>query len=115
LMRHAGGMSSGYAEARDHVLPASLSELAGPTSGVVSLPVRLHWGPDNSYDLGDDGETAVMYERVVREAHHREDLGAYLEAGRLRTLWPRLVLPPVVRRLWESRFPELRESRSVAA
>lgn len=96
-------------------MPTSLSELTGPTSGVVMLPVRLHWGPDNRYDLGDDGDAAVMYERVIREAHRVEDLTAYLDADRLRRLWSRLVLPPAVRSLWQSRFPELHDSSSAAA
>ncbi|SEG72469.1 hypothetical protein SAMN04489712_1103 [Thermomonospora echinospora] len=96
-----------YAVSRPYIVPESLAELAGPTSGVVKLPAHLDWSEQHVYDLGDPAQAGLMYERVIREASSSRDLAAYLNAGMLDRLWNRLYLPPQVRRLWESRFPGL--------
>jgi hypothetical protein len=106
---------SRYTKARRYALPGTLAELRGPTHGVVSLPTRLHWGPDNRYDLADATDTAVMYERVIREAAGAHDLAEHLDAATLRRLWPELVIPREVRAAWEARFPELRHRQAGAA
>jgi hypothetical protein len=109
---HDGGMSRqpvGYA-ARPYAVVAALTDLSGPTSGTVCLPRRLDWGPTRTFDLDDAGDTAVMYETVLRESRRVEDLRAYLDAATLRSLWRALILPAPLRALWEARFPELRSA-----
>ena len=98
---------SRYAEAKPYALPTSLSELTGPTSGTVVLPRHIDWGPAYVYDLADVSDTAVMYERVIREAQDADDLAAFLDATTLLRLWPRLIIPQPARQQWEARFIEL--------
>jgi hypothetical protein len=95
----------GYAAVRPHVVPESLEELAGPTSGEVLLPTRLDWGPERSYRLDVTADTRLLYERVIREALRVEDLRAYLNRDLLVQLWPDLFLPLQLRALWEQAFP----------
>ncbi|WNM32738.1 hypothetical protein RKE30_21180 [Streptomyces sp. Li-HN-5-11] len=80
----------------------------------MSLPTRLHWGPDNRYDLADNGDTAVMYERVIREAVTAQDLADHLDADTLQRLWHHLIIPREVRDQWQARFPELDTSQDGA-
>jgi hypothetical protein len=56
-----------------------------------------------------------MYETVLREATSPDDLARWLDGPTLVRLWPELVLPPQVRQLWETRFPQLAASRWSAA
>jgi hypothetical protein len=80
------------------VLVAShLAMLQGPGSGTVTLPVSLQWSGDG---------TAT----VLREAGEPGDLQAWLNAGLLVELWPRLVLPRSVRAAWEEQHPVLSEA-----
>ncbi|QDY78204.1 hypothetical protein [Streptomyces qinzhouensis] len=106
---------SRYADARLYVVPESLEELGGPTSGAVRLPRHIDWGPAYEYELADSADLAVMYERVLREARSREDLQTYLDGSTLWRLWGHLVLPAPLRTLWEGRFPELAARRVAAA
>jgi hypothetical protein len=92
---------------RPYVAADSLTELTGPTSGVIVLSRRLNWGPPRAYDLSDDADTALMYEAVLNEARRAEDVRRYLNGPTLQRLWGRLVLPPQVRTLWEQHIPEL--------
>ncbi|MES9538007.1 MULTISPECIES: hypothetical protein [unclassified Actinomadura] len=96
-----------YADSRPYVIPGSLAELTGPTSGMVELPTHLDWSEQHVYDLNDPAQTRLMYERVLREAISQRDLALYLNAEVLRRLWGRLFLPVRVRLLWESAFPAL--------
>lgn len=96
-----------YSEQRPYVVADSLELLLGPTDGVVELPMRLDWSEQRSYDLADARQLNLMYERVLREATHVEDLRRYLNGPKLRAVWRRLFLPQRVRSLWEDRFPEL--------
>lgn len=105
-VRHPWCMSR-YAAARPYALSLSLAELGGPTGGVVRLPRHIDWGPDYSYDLTDEADLVVMYERVIRDAQTAEDLATFLDAGILRRLWPTLFIPVPARLQWEGRFPEL--------
>ncbi|WP_230688768.1 hypothetical protein ACN26Y_25150 [Micromonospora sp. WMMD558] len=56
-----------------------------------------------------------MYEGVLREATAPADLTRWLDGATLQRLWPALVMPPQVRRLWEAQFPELANTRRHAA
>ncbi|MGI5521855.1 hypothetical protein ACQEUX_13010 [Micromonospora sp. CA-259024] len=112
-----GGAPAGsrYADQRPYVIADRLDDLQGPTSGEVSLNRRLDWSGRARYDLSSQRRLASMYETVLREATAREDLSRWLDGATLLRLWPSLVLPPQVRRLWEARFPELANARRPAA
>jgi hypothetical protein len=97
-----------YEERRPWTVPDSLDELSGPTHGIVRLPHHLDWSEQRVYNLDDPAELALMYERVIRESMKTDDLNRYLDRTSLRAVWRRMFLPRTVRRLWESRFPELR-------
>lgn len=98
---------SAYAERRPYAVPESLGDLAGPRHGWITLPPGLGWTGRTDYNLDDEADRAVLYERVLVEAPTAEVLSAVLEGQLLRSLWHRLFLPFPVRRLWEARFGEL--------
>jgi hypothetical protein len=105
---------SRYAAAKPYAVPMSLADLSGPTKGIVRLPRHIDWGPDYGYDLADEADLAVMYERVIRESQTAGDLAAFLEATTLRRLWPNLIIPAPARIKWEVRFPELARRAAAA-
>ncbi len=98
---------SRYAEAKPYAVPRSLSDLTGPTGGTVVLPRHIDWGPAYVYDLADESDLALLYERVIREAQTPDDLTAFLDGATLRRLWPTLIVPRPARARWEARFEEL--------
>jgi hypothetical protein len=98
---------SRYQDQRHFVVPATLDELCGPTSGVVVLDGHLDWSPNPSYDLDDPGDVRLMYQIVLREASTVADLRRYLDGATLRRLWPTLHLIERLRSLWETNHPEL--------
>ncbi|QDZ43557.1 hypothetical protein FQV43_05930 [Corynebacterium sp. sy039] len=83
----------------------------GPTSGVVKLPNYLDWHSNKGYDL-DAGIPRIktLYRTVLREALKVEDL-KYLNHTLLRQIWGSIRIPPVLRELYETKFPELRDVR----
>jgi hypothetical protein len=88
---------------------AELSELHGPVTGTVRLPLWLFWSaPDHEFDLGDGDMRRWLYQTVLREAASPEDLDGYLDGDTLVALWPDLWLPRGVRQAWEDRHPVLR-------
>ncbi len=87
--------------------PRRLTDLTGPSSGVVELPITIDWGPRRRYDLGAEADRRIVYERVLREAADAEEVGRYVNGAILVDVWSRLWLPQRVRRAWEQRFPEL--------
>uniref|UniRef100_UPI0026AFA9AB hypothetical protein n=1 Tax=Micromonospora yangpuensis TaxID=683228 RepID=UPI0026AFA9AB len=93
---------------------SSLDELRGPVTGTVELPHRLFWQPDRRIDLDEPGLLAWMYETVLTEAAHSDELRAWLHGPTLIGLWPQLYLPRGVRRAWEEHHPALR-AREIAA
>jgi hypothetical protein len=93
---------------RPAVVVPDLSELLGPTSGIVELPHRLFWQPDRHVDLDAPGLLAWMYETVLTEAVQVAELRTWLHGPTLARLWPQLYLPRGVRRAWEQRHPVLR-------
>lgn len=107
---HTGGMDRAlnYANIRPYAVPSTLEELTGPASGVVVLPGWLDWSPQRSYNLSDPAALRVMYEQVIQEGRE-QDLRAFLNAKLLARVWPELILPVRVRRLWEARFARLRD------
>ena len=100
---------------RTAVVAESLADLHGPTTGQVTLPLRMFWGPEPTFDLGVTGMREWMYRTVLREASSPGELAEFLDADTLVALWPDLYLPKGVRRAWEERHPRLREAAAVAA
>ncbi|MEU0041062.1 hypothetical protein [Streptomyces sp. NPDC006333] len=78
--------SSRWAPAEEQ-LPADLAELAGPTEGVVELPLHLAWSGLRALDLGDEKLLLGMY-RIVLLAGRYEDYARYLDAALLVAHWP---------------------------
>lgn len=86
--------------------PAALSSLRGPSRGVLSVPLTVHWGPSRSFDLNEPGQRRMVYQALVREGSS-EVQEALLNAGLLVEEWGGLMLPARCRALWEERFPVL--------
>ncbi|NJQ00081.1 hypothetical protein [Streptomyces zingiberis] len=105
---------SRYAATRTYAVPESPGELAGPTTGTVTLPRHIDWGPHHEYDLADEADLLLLYERVIREAQSSADLRAHLDAGLPRRCWNELFLPTPVRVARQARFPELSPAAAAA-
>ncbi|WP_306207029.1 hypothetical protein [Actinoplanes sp. RD1] len=97
------------------VVAGTLTELAGPESGLVELPLRLWWNPQRTFDLGQHTMLLWMYENVLREAIRVGELRDHLHGPTLVRVWPELNLPRAVRRAWEERHPALRRAVTRAA
>jgi hypothetical protein len=100
-----------YCAHRPYMVVNRLSDLVGPRHGVVALPLRMDWSQQRRYDLDRDGDRRLLYETVLNEALHLEDLRGLLNEDLLVDLWPSLWLPRRIRDLWESRFPQLSARR----
>lgn len=95
-----------YQDIKPYDVPASLGALQGPSSGVVTLPLDVYWGPDPDADLDTVSGVTKAYQAILREG--ASDLQeALLNRDVLLRTWGELLLPVRVRSLWESRFPEL--------
>lgn len=92
-------------------IPASLSDLHGPTEGTVSLPLHLCWSGPTRYDVTQFNQRLRLYQIVIAEGEV-DDLQAFLDAGHLMTVWPMLrrLLHQRYVRPWEERFPQLAEA-----
>ena len=112
--RPADGYAS-YGSHKQYVVAERLDDLRGQTEGTVNLPQHLDWSGNASYDLDKPARLASMYRTVLNEASSTDDLRAWIDGRLLVQLWPTLWLPPQLRRLWESRFPELALLRAEAA
>jgi hypothetical protein len=103
-----------YGDRKPYVVADHLDDLRGPTSGTVTLPGHLDWSGDATYELEKPARLASMYRTVLNEAGSADDLHTWLDARMLIQLWRTLWLPAQVRRLWESRFPELTSQPALA-
>jgi hypothetical protein len=103
-----------YGDRKPYAVADRLDDLRGPTRGTVTLPPHLDWSADASYDLGKPARLASMYRTVLNEAASADDLKSWIDGRILRQLWSTLWLPAAVRRLWESRFPELTAQPALA-
>jgi hypothetical protein len=97
------------------LVAGDLTDLRGPVSGMVELPIWLFWYPDRSFDLDDPATLRWMYQTVLREASRPEDLTTFLNGDTLVALWPDLFLPRGVRQAWEDRYPVLHAASATAA
>jgi hypothetical protein len=97
---------------RPVIVVGSLSDLRGPTGGLVELPQRLFWsGAERVFDLGDGDRLLEMYEAVFDAARTEADLAEHLDGETLARVWPGLALSPRTRRVWEEAHPELADHR----
>ena len=93
-----------------------LADLRGPANGAVVLPLRLYWSPaGHVFDLDDPFTLRSMYQVVLGEAIHAEELTTYLNRDTLLAVWPDLYLPKGIRQAWEERHTALRAARAAAA
>lgn len=100
-----------YADHRPYPAPpSSLTELHGPTAGVIELPIAIDWGPRRTYDLAKDADRRIVYEVVLQEATSTDELAQYIDGMLLTEVWARLWLPRRVRDAWQERFPQLDRS-----
>lgn len=109
-----GTAYASYGDRKPYVVAERLDDLCGPTEGTVTLPQHLDWSGNASYDLDKPARLASMYRTVLNEASSIDDLRAWIDGRLLERLWPTLWLPAQVRRLWESRFPQLASLRALA-
>lgn len=86
--------------------PRSLAALRGPASGILEVPLSVHWGPRRTFNLDDPRDTHAAYRAIIREGTTaiQEEL---LNAEVLQRLWPELMLPQRCRLTWEEHFPDL--------
>ena len=56
--------------------PMNLDELRGPSTGAVSLPPWVRWGPDSTFDLESQGDTVAAYQAVIQEGRFSELVSA---------------------------------------
>ncbi|MEU3369606.1 hypothetical protein ACFYM2_19270 [Streptomyces sp. NPDC006711] len=97
-------------------LPARLEDLAGPSSGVVELPLHVVWSGRSTYSLAGPKSRMSLYRTVLAEGQ-RQDLIDFLHRDLLIAQWPvlRTLIGRPVRHAWEAAFPELAAARSVRA
>jgi hypothetical protein len=94
---------------RAALVATDLADLKGPATGTVELPLRLFWSHrDRTFDLDSPAMLQWMYETVLREAIHADELIGFLNGDTLVAIWPDLLLPKGVRRAWEDCHPVLR-------
>jgi hypothetical protein len=105
----------GYGDRKPYVVADDLGDLHGRTQGTVTLPHHLDWSGRAAYDLDRPARLASMYKVVLNEASSVEDLRNWLDRQALIEVWPTLWLPPRLREIWETRFPELAARRLVVA
>lgn len=94
---------------RPIVVPASLIELHGPSTGTVTPPRRLWWSgeEDTEFDLGNRAQAAELYEAVLEAARTYQDITDHLNAELLIGLWPDLGMRRATRQAWEAAHPIL--------
>jgi hypothetical protein len=83
-------------------VPAALSDLHGPRTGPVQLPLQVYssgHGPRRVFNLDDEAERRELYELVLTEGE-LEDVVRYLNPQELLRLWPGLWIPEHVRSAW---------------
>ncbi|GAB2468792.1 hypothetical protein GCM10027063_06470 [Promicromonospora xylanilytica] len=102
-----------YADHIPYATPDSLSDLRGPTSGVVTVGPHIDTSMNPVYEVSNVRRARELYSATVRDGSV-DDQVAILDRGLLLRLWPRLDLPARCRAVWEHRFPEL-AARSRAA
>ena len=89
-------------------VPDSISELHGPDSGQVVLPIFIDWTLASTFDMSNAVRVRSLYAKVLIESPDEETVATYVNGAVLLREWPKLRLPSYVRHAWEQRHPELR-------
>lgn len=105
------GARHGFSHTKPAFVVDDLSELRGPSSGTVALPLHIDWTEASTYDLADPGRVRTMIETVLREAGSEAEVAEWIDRGLLLEHWSQLNLPTFVRAAWEAAHPELSEGR----
>jgi len=84
-----------------------LDDLRGPESGVLEVPLAIHWGPGRRFNLDDSARRLTAYQTILREATTGAQLSQLLSRRLLIESWRELRLPPRLRAGWEQAHPEL--------
>lgn len=94
---------------RPIIVPTSLAELHGPSSGLVAPPRRLWWSGEEGtvFDVGNRGQATELYEAVFEAARAYHDITDYLNAELLVELWSELGMRRATRQAWEAAHPAL--------
>lgn len=89
-------------------IPDTLSLLAGPDHGLVSLPARLAWSGLSEFDVTDPGERLTLY-CILLDCGQKQDIIRYVNAELLRRDWPRIRRLTARRMVavWERCLPDL--------
>jgi hypothetical protein len=89
-------------------IPESLAVLEGPSTGTVTLPIRLAWSGPTEFDVDNPAQRLTLY-RTLLDCGQLPDMIAYVNAHHFRGDWPRIRRFTSRRliALWESRLPEL--------
>ncbi len=92
-------------------VPSSLADLRGPQTGEVTVPLHVAWSGMRTFDVNNPSLRLMLYHLVLVEGQ-RDDIEELLARPYLMDMWRtlRTMVGPNYRRLWESRFPELRVS-----
>lgn len=90
------------------IIPQSLEELRGPTTGLFTIPKRLYWPRPEpiTIDLSRDGEKTLLYAAVIVEGT-LADFRTMVNGDELIRLWPQIGLSPLIMEKWGQRFPQL--------
>lgn len=97
---HLGPRHDGWQ--RPVAVPQTLSELHGPTTGRVRLPLHVYssgMGPGREFNLSVEAEQVELYQIVLSEGR-LSDVCRFIDADALVRLWARMWLPPHVRAAW---------------
>lgn len=95
-----------FADALPIETPDQLSDLHGPETGVLNLPLTVYWGPDHLLPINTDNDVICAYREILWRAS-AEQLCELINEKHLRRLWQAINPSTRVRTLWETKFPEL--------
>ena len=97
-----------FGDLKPYEAPESLSELSGPGLGeTLHLDHTIIWAPDSSTIRLDSMDDVSFAYRAILNEGTAEQQRQLLNADLLQKVWPRLMLPFRVLKLWQERFPEL--------
>ena len=108
--RATEGKRANIRSGKPYDAPLSLDDLRGPKTGSIELPIHIFWAPGSkSVKLDERGGVDLAYRSVIAEGTV-EDQKSILNKDILVERWPNLLLPIEAVKLWQERFPELRDN-----
>jgi hypothetical protein len=74
---------------------------SSPLSGIITLPLHLHWsGPTSEFDLDDPADLRLVDATVLREGS-ADDVREWIDPVLLLEVWDSLWLPPAIHEAWD--------------